>query len=1280
MKIILSSIVIILITCSSLLAEQYTLTDDDVIVEGGFIISCTYNPFISGMFEIIIPNELDGQKIIGIASGSSNLKGVFCNKYLSRVIFPESIEVIGDYSFYVNALKEVDLTNLINLREIGIGAFMQNNISAISFEGCKNLNTIGIKSFLGNNLNSIDLSLLTNLTSIGAYSFYGESIISMTLPNGEVNGVWGWKDIDGIIYNSGAIVTDLTKLYYVPKPYELKDEDVEVVDGVIVSVESENEFYELIIPEILDGQSVIGISGGENSGVGLFENKKIKSVELPSTLRKIGYRAFKNNYIERLDLSVCANIESIGNSAFENNSKLKSVNLGNCKFLKSLGDYAFRKNKNLNFLNLENCDALKRIGDYTFADCLLSELDLSSCLSMDSIGNGAFQNCATISVDFNNLVSLEYIGSRAFSDLSIQEVDLSSCTSLVEIDRYAFYNCNIDSINIVNCESLQNIRENAFFSNSLKIGFKLPVNKRYGELGWKDSNNKAYAGGDIVSDIEAYYYLPVPYTLTDRDVFVDNGIIESCLYNFERKEIIIPDILDGQVVTAIRGSSEEDYGVFAGKGIHNIVLPSGLTNIGDNAFFNNKLQSLDFSKCPSLYEIGSNAFNANEIEEVDLTTLNSLENIREGAFNGNNINNLDLSACSSLAIIEKNAFLNNSIKSLSISCQSLERIGDYAFKGNYLEKVDLSDCNSLQNLGQSAFSQNEGVNCILKLPINEEYNDLGWKDTDGEIFNGGGEVANMYSFYYIPIPYILKDEDVVVADGIIKECSYKFGLKDIVIPNVLDGQDVVGIDDASYDTYNFMFSHKGIRSVVLPKSLITIGENAFSHNQLNYIDLTSCPMLEEVGDYAFSYNKIKELDLSNASYLFKIKEGAFRNNILDSLDLSECERLELVGEAAFSSNNLSSLNLNFCNNCECSDLDVNYTSVDWVNTGACTSLKEIGRYAFSDNKLTSLDLTFCTSLNNINDYAFYNNKLNEIDFFNCKNIKKIGKYAFSANELKSFELPTPKTPNFIFYDWIESVYGKHIDGGKVVSDLAASYTANITPVVHIAFVVGDGNDSVEGATVEIIGLESKVTNASGIVQFEILNGNQQLKYTITSNGHKTRNGYLIVGEENIIREVALQSAYDIEFYINDGKNPLYGVEVTLENYDFQLSDNDGIVKFEEVLPVNSINYWVSFNDKLLYSGTLQLTNHIKESISLNSISDLIEEQIVLYPNPSLDQFYIDLPSKAIVSIFSSIGEIKMRKEYTNGEQEIDVSGLQKGSYLIHIKFNGGVVTKKLIKQ
>ena len=121
------------------------------------------------------------------------------------------------------------------------------------------------------------------------------------------------------------------------------------------------------------------------------------------------------------------------------------------------------------------------------------------------------------------------------------------------------------------------------------------------------------------------------YTLTDDDVVVIDGIIENCSYGFANKDIIIPEVLDGQTVTGIG----DDYkNLFYSKGIVSAQLPSGLEYIGEGAFHDNSLTSVTIPN--DVTNIGKNAFRNNNLSSV--TIPNSVTSIGKNAFRLNNIN------------------------------------------------------------------------------------------------------------------------------------------------------------------------------------------------------------------------------------------------------------------------------------------------------------------------------------------------------------------------------------------------------------------------------------------------------------------------------------------------------------------------------------------------------------------------------------------------------------------------------------------------------------------
>ncbi|MBN2215685.1 MAG: leucine-rich repeat protein [Bacteroidales bacterium] len=240
------------------LYSQHTLTDDDVVVEGGVIKSCSYN-FVQK--EIIIPDTLDGQKVIAIAGESDSYEGVFYDKGITSLVLPSTLERIGSYAFSSNEIWEINLLSCTALRSIGTGAFEYNSLNYLDLRLCKVLETIdsyafdcnmisivyfpsslvtigecafsfnmigwmnisqctaltsiGMEAFVCNLLTSLDLSGCTNLVEIGMGAFDGMELTGFTLPE-PVDGCYVinyWEDWDGINYLPGETVTDLYSSY-----------------------------------------------------------------------------------------------------------------------------------------------------------------------------------------------------------------------------------------------------------------------------------------------------------------------------------------------------------------------------------------------------------------------------------------------------------------------------------------------------------------------------------------------------------------------------------------------------------------------------------------------------------------------------------------------------------------------------------------------------------------------------------------------------------------------------------------------------------------------------------------------------------------------------------------------------------------------------------------------------------------------------------------------------------------------------------------------------------
>jgi len=511
--------------------------------------------------------------------------------------------------------------------------------------------------------------------------------------------------------------------------------------------------------------------------------------------------------------------------------------------------------------------------------------------TVTGIGNSVFQYEGITSVTLPT--NLETIGNHAFNSNNIADLDLSGCTSLKTIGDYAFYRNDIEALDLSSCTSLLSIGGSAFRYNTL-TSFTLPEVTYNGTVYtmWKDGDGNSYnAGIDEATNLSSSYQVFIVYTLSDDDVVVEEGIITSSSYNFELKNITIPGTLDGQTVTGI-----SSY-VFPSKGITSLTLPTNLETIASSAFGSNAL--FEISLPASLTLIESYAFNNNSIVELDLSNCTSLASIGSYAFGDNKLESLELSNCTSLTSIENHAFNSNNIADLDLSgCTSLKTIGDYAFYRNHIEVLDLSSCTSLLSIGSSAFRYNPLTSFTLpEVTYNGTVYTM-WKDGDGNSYNAGiDEATNLSTSYLVFIVYTLSDDDVVVEEGIITSSSYNFELKNIVIPDTLDGQTVTGIS-------SYIFPNKGITSLILPSNLENIASSAFGSNALFEISLPAS--LTSIESYAFNNNSIVKLDLSNCTSLASIGRNAFSSNSIADLDLSRCTSLISIGSSAFSNNSFTS--------------------------------------------------------------------------------------------------------------------------------------------------------------------------------------------------------------------------------------------------------------------------------------------------------------------------------------------------------------------------------------
>ncbi|WP_319499683.1 leucine-rich repeat protein [uncultured Draconibacterium sp.] len=532
---------------SSYVAQiPYTFKPDDVVVENGIIVNCSYFDEITNVASVItIPSTINGEEIIGIG------EGVFFDRGISQVVLPEGIQSIGASSFQENEIINLTIPN--SVITIGDAAFNYNCINSIAIEEPSQLEIIGRDAFSRNQLTSVNLpeSLIkiemyafasnwlqtinfndnSKLISIGRYAFDGNGeLTGFKLPDPSANDYDYWVDWDNTEYSTSTNldVNNFETFYKIPIELTLTDDDVVVVDGVIVRYTPSNPYANVLtIPDSLDGQEIIGIGSSVFASLGLI------SVNLPTTLKIIENKAFAEN--DLLDVIIPGSVEGIQGGAFnwnlidelifEENSQLRYI------------DYdAFSSNK---ISSLILPDSVDFIGTSAFAWNQISN-GLIIPDSLHTIENGAFKGNQISSVSFSGNSSLSYLGESAFANNRISN-DIVIPPNLTEISNYAFQDNNISMV--ITHDKIVEFGYGAFADNEPALTIELhepptiPLVTYF--FWWKDNYGNHYDSGEIITndaDTLNFYnrykavidqFFVVTFVVTDnKGVPLENALID----------------------------------------------------------------------------------------------------------------------------------------------------------------------------------------------------------------------------------------------------------------------------------------------------------------------------------------------------------------------------------------------------------------------------------------------------------------------------------------------------------------------------------------------------------------------------------------------------------------------------------------------------------------------------------------------------------------------------------------------------------------------------------
>ena len=278
--------------------------------------------------------------------------------------------------------------------------------------------TIDYDAFKGTGLQEItfqdDSAHPSQLTAIYAEAFSKTDIVTLTLPRSVQTVVGAFEDMENLktLYLGPNVGPDLLVGDFRSTP-SLTAINVDPANANYTSdagvLYTKDHSHLIAYPSAKNpGGSYTVLEGTSAIDESAFEDARVATVTMPSTLRTIGSRAFDNS--ELTSLTLPDGFESAGAWAFANMGNLTTVDLGG---FTTLPDGAFIYAKNLREVNFRSdLGRLTTISQDAFTGAALTSLTLPD--SVTSIGSSSFSNNTSLT-EVHVGAGLSTIGNAALS-------------------------------------------------------------------------------------------------------------------------------------------------------------------------------------------------------------------------------------------------------------------------------------------------------------------------------------------------------------------------------------------------------------------------------------------------------------------------------------------------------------------------------------------------------------------------------------------------------------------------------------------------------------------------------------------------------------------------------------------------------------------------------------------------------------------------------------------------------------------------------------------------
>ena len=727
---------------------------------------------------------------VSLDSLSRVSEGAFADcKYLTNVVLGERTRISANM-FQNTAIKEI--------------VIYSDSISDYAFSGCTKLEKVVIK----NDISYLGIEAFSGCTALKDVVFEGScekiaerafynctSLATFNLPAGNI-----------IIYDNAFASSGIKNLVFQPNTY-ITDMGVNVFEGVVdfdVDITGSNYYKE----GVGDYENVIFTKDDSVLILVLPDFRKNTHFVVPASVKEIFAGAFSSNETVRyVTFEQGSKLETIGNGAFANCKKLRSVTLPANPI--TIEGYAFINTTYSSFaINLENVVSL---GQYAFSGSYISTVNLAADKVV--IGDAAFYLCPNLSIA--TLGKDATIGNFAFAGSAIRRVELlggkvtvnkgafGDCVNLNTFDfedvyglvgEMAFYGCT--SLTTVIAPNITEIGSGCFADCAALTTFRAANLVTVGDYAFAPYSEESEQGASFTE-----IYAP-------KLEKIGAGAFQAC-YSLESIDLSnvttlgmgafyycmsLRDVILGEGLTVI-----PDYGFCACDNLNLAGMDlSNIVSIGELAFFYVKLpaklelENVEFiGYCAFSEYLGDEYADADNDANYNLTELYApnLKEIDEQAFYG----------CRKLAIV---------------TAPKLEKIGMGAFSNTAIAEFEISG--SLESIGYSVFEGCTSFTTFYAMVNGEKVYDC---DEFDKVILKDGVVYSKTPNGYVLISYPIAKENptLTVLPGTVK---IEFGAA---------------------------IGNKFLETVILPDSLKYIGNFAFYEcDKLNKVVFNSyyAPVIE----------------------------------------------------------------------------------------------------------------------------------------------------------------------------------------------------------------------------------------------------------------------------------------------------------------------------------------------------------------------------------------------------------------------------------------------------